>query len=125
MSDELDNLIQGSLKELTAAVKSGDSSGVKRVLRRLAEYQMETAQADAHRRRLAEIGHDSSRLARYLGELGVHSKDVGLRLGRKLTAEEQDEYDRGACDRRIEARALELESARRGQKSAVLEWMQR
>uniref|UniRef100_A0A6M3LT18 Uncharacterized protein n=1 Tax=viral metagenome TaxID=1070528 RepID=A0A6M3LT18_9ZZZZ len=121
----LDQIVNDALDKLGKAAKSADPKAARKVLLDLLSRQLDTAQADAHRARLAACEGDSVVLARYLGECGTGKKDAARLLGHAPTAAESDAMEDGAAARRFEARAIELESARRGQKSSVLEWMNR
>jgi len=117
--------LRGSIASaMTKMASQGSVPAAAAVLKLLADIEAAHA-AGNHQRKLSQLVSDPPKLARYLGELGVSGRDVKLKLGREMTGAEKAEYDAGANERRIEARALELGSARRGQKSTVPEWATR
>jgi len=117
--------LRGSIASaMTKMASQGSVPAATAVLKLLTDIEAAHASGN-HRRKLNQLVGDPPKLARYLGELGVSGRDVKLKLGREMSAAEKAEYDAGANERRIEARALELESARRGQKSTVPEWATR
>lgn len=119
--DNLDLIVATTLKKLGQAAQNNDAVLAEKIIKDLLLAQMETAGADQHRARLAEIGQDTVKLCEYWGELGIQDSVVRRRLGNGMNDEEKQAFVHGADARYIEARALEWSQAQRGGK--VLDWM--
>jgi len=114
-------LIDRAIKRIVSATKAGDISGVRQVLRDLLETATAAAAAQAHQKRIGEIGDDTIAACRYFGELGITKAEAEKHLGKLLSLDEQEAMAKGTFDRRAEARALEIGQARQGGK--VLPWL--
>jgi hypothetical protein len=101
---------------LVKAAAQGSTPSATAVLSLLSDMEAAAAAAE-HRTRMAEIevSGDTLALATYLGQLGATRLSLAGRLGREPTDPEISAWQRGARDRMLEARALELARARTGQ----------
>ncbi len=118
----LDERINDTLAKIHAAAKRGDQVRLRKIIRELIE-PLHRDPTMAHQARVAEIGDDPVALADYLGELGMSKRELAYHLGRDPSEDELVSYEHGRALRKLEARALELATARAGGK--VPDWMDR
>lgn len=105
---------------LTRMAGQGSVPAASALLKLLQEVERAEL-GEGHRARMKELAEEPAELARYLGELGESLEEVETRFGRAPSKEERAAWERGAADRTLEVKAVELGEARRG--GALADWM--
>lgn len=127
MNTKIGNVKTSDLREklVIAMVKMASNGSVpaaQAVAKMIDDFET-NAMASEHRKKMASLSSKPEELCRYLGMIGEVKSELARHLGRDPHKNELDAFVRGTKDRRLEMRAIELESAKKGGK--VEDWMKR